>query len=153
MGFRDLYQMEKPKEDNTSKFAFKLLGDKSGYEVSAINNKVVGEIHIPSTYENLPVTKIKKRGFSECSKITKLFIPSTINEIGEKAFFSCFHLNELIFDNPKKDLIIGQLAFCNCYLLKTLNLPNGRPNTSSFLLGETSVRVLFRSTISTIHPP
>lgn len=81
-----------------------------------------GNISIPAKIENAPVTLIHKRAFYR-KKITNAVLPTTLREIGEKAFMINEYLENInIPDNVTE---IGEYAFSNCYSLKTINIPKG----------------------------
>lgn len=57
------------------------------YEIDTINNGVTitrfdclyeGSVNIPSTIEDLPVTKIADSAFQYCDKIVSVMMPSTV---------------------------------------------------------------------------
>ena len=52
-------------------------------------------IIVPSSYNNLPITKIAEDAFSGCSKLTSVTIPDSIIEIGAHAFGSCNSLKSI----------------------------------------------------------
>lgn len=59
-------------------------------------NDATGELNLPESvrYNGVlySVTKIKKNAFRGCKKITSITIPSSINQIGEEAFYGCILL-------------------------------------------------------------
>ena len=62
-----------------------------------------GAITIPSsvTYENktYSVTAIASNAFSECKDLTSIAIPSSINQMGNNAFYGCSGLSKVIVSN------------------------------------------------------
>ena len=93
-----------------------------------------GEIDIPSTWEvpydynvepyeyvTVPVTQISTNAFSDCTKITKVNIPSSVTRIGNMAFNNCDMLEEVTFAGDS--CTFGTNVFYNCRLLKTISLP------------------------------
>lgn len=58
--------------------------------------------------------------FSNCSGLTRLFLPSTITSIGHFAFANCSGLTSLTL--PYKLTSIGEEAFCGCSSLTNLAL-------------------------------
>lgn len=77
-------------------------------------------IVIPEKINNKPVTKIKKKAFQK-TKITSVFIPKSIAEIGEFAFSECTNLKTVIINAAIK--IINYATFSNCTNLKNILLP------------------------------
>ena len=57
-------------------------------------------------------------------------IPDGIREIGEKAFYKCGYISDLIVSDSVKK--IGKEAFYGCYNLKNVFLPDGIENISEF---------------------
>jgi len=56
------------------------------YVVYAANNNISGEVVIPDTYNNLPVTTIANAAFSYCTKITSVTLGKNVNQINGWAF-------------------------------------------------------------------
>ena len=53
----------------------------------------------------------------------RVFIPKSVREIQEGAFFECEKLQEVVFEEESMLKKIGKLAFWNCISLKKINLP------------------------------
>ena len=107
-----------------------------------------GEIEIPATIKNYPVTKVNAAAFSASASITKVALPGTIINIGNNAFYGCTKLAEInipegityIADSafaysgltsavlPDGILTIGGSAFRNCTKLTTVHIPEGVTN-------------------------
>ena len=51
-----------------------------------------------------------------CSDIEKVFIPSTVRELGEDAFCGCERLCEVVFESGSQLETIGDNCFSNCGL-------------------------------------
>jgi hypothetical protein len=84
-----------PAAAGTPGLAFKLTSDGKGYVVS--EGTVKGEVVIPASYNNLPVTKIPDFGFMSNLGIVNLTIPNSVKEIGSKAFASCGNMTSVTF--------------------------------------------------------
>jgi len=75
----------------------KALGFSIDFEITSddiilTNGKdIIGDYIVPSF-----VTKIGKEAFSDNHKITKVFIPSSVKEIGDSAFAYCFNMSEVV---------------------------------------------------------
>ena len=65
-------------------------------------------IEIPSS-----VTNIEKNTFEGCSGLTNIKIPSGVTSIGSRAFMDCENL-EIVIDNSKENVTVGEDAFKNC---------------------------------------
>lgn len=102
------------------------------YEIDTINNGVTitrfdclyeGSVNIPSTIEDLPVTKIADSAFQYCDKIVSVMMPSTVTYIGDYAFCDCASLSSI--NLPSGLISLGTHAFENCGALSSINIPSG----------------------------
>ncbi len=92
-------------------FNFKLL-DNNTYTISAKNTlKIPSVLLIPSLYKGVPITSIGDFGFSDCSSIVTLEIPSSIVSIGNRAFGGCSALTSIVVaeDNQNYCSLNGNL--------------------------------------------
>ncbi len=116
----------KDKKKNSSEgLEFKLTSTGLGYEVSGIADFSYEGIKlvIPSTYNNLPVTKISNEGFYKCLTLTFVEIPQSILSVGENAFKECINLSEVKIEKDSKLTIIENGAFSSCHSLKSFSIP------------------------------
>lgn len=91
-------------------FRFYLINDGTAYEIAGNGSyDTEGEIVIPSRFNGLPVTKIKRAGFSSFRKITKVVIPEGVTGIDEHAFRKCTELKTIVIPSTVTD--IQQQAF------------------------------------------
>lgn len=65
---------------------FSLDYDGASYVVSDCNTSATGHLLIPATYNSLPVTRIGWRAFSNCSSLTSITIPDSIEYVDATAF-------------------------------------------------------------------
>lgn len=116
----------------TENLAYKLLKDKSGYEVSKGNAKLTETLVIPSSYNGLPVKKIATNAFVTFKSLfevipntitTTIVIPETVEIIDSHAFQQYTALTNLILSKGLS--AIGSYAFCDCGMLKKIQLPEG----------------------------
>ena len=109
-----------------------------------------GELVIPQTVEyegvTYTVTEIKMIAFGYTDQITKVTLPGSIRKIGERAFYQCRGLEEVVLSEgleeigamafeqctklskltiPSTVIKIGSAAFGNCKLLQSLHIPAG----------------------------
>lgn len=102
------------------------------YTITKCNTNVEGKIILPSSYNNLPVTKIGTEAFRNCQKITEVIIPEGFLFIGNNAFFQCVKLEKVIISNTVTTLDTG--AFQNCQNLNYVKIGTGLQliNSSAF---------------------
>ncbi len=114
---------EAPKEEEVTPpnvFNFEKYGN--GYKIieATIYN---GEVQIPSTYSDGAVVAIGERVFRENQEITEVTVPSSIVEICDYAFSSCYALTTVRFENGSNLAKIGAHAFYGNEKLNAINLP------------------------------
>lgn len=90
------------------------------YYVKSIGSCTEKRIIIANKCNGKKVVAISADAFKE-TDITSLKIPSTVEKIGNSAFYGCSNLENVTFSENLK--IIGEEAFYNCKL-KTLILPD-----------------------------
>ena len=106
--------------EGTPGLAFKLISDNTGYSVSG--NKVKrGEVRIPASYNNRPVSEIGDYAFSE-TEITGITIPSSVIIIGSGAFTRCTNLTGIII--PSSVRVIHFNAFWECTNIVSITIPS-----------------------------
>ncbi len=57
-----------------------------------------GAVTIPSTINDLPVTRIGDQAFSYCNSLTSITIPASVTSIGDAAFYACDSLMAITVD-------------------------------------------------------
>ncbi len=91
--------------------------------ITTVNKEINGSISIPSSLGGYTVTKIGVGAFRNCSKLTSIYIPSTISVISGSAFDSCSRLTTITI--PDSVTIIDDYAFKNCDALKSVTIGKG----------------------------
>jgi len=107
-------------DNNLSSAWFEPIGNLSPVtEYQVINGGTPpNQVVIPATYNGLPITRIKKNAFKNCTNITSVTIGSNINTIGESAFSDCTNLTSIIL--PSGITSIYGYAFWNCTKLTSV---------------------------------
>lgn len=93
------------------------------YYSSAISRSTTGAITIPSFLGGCPVTSIGDYAFYECTELTSITIPSSVNSLGEYAFTKCRKLTTIAI--PSGVTSIPNCAFKKCSGLKSVSIPLG----------------------------
>ena len=94
---------------------------KGTYSVRA-DEGLEGDVEIPSTYGNTPVTTIAEQAFEGCSNLTSVTIPDSVNKIGWNAFYNCSNLTSVVIPNGVTS--IGREAFYGCKSLTSVVIGN-----------------------------
>ena len=122
--------------DDTKKtdgLTFELMEDGS-YTVSGYTGTDT-EVFIPSVYEGIAVTSIKGNSFKNKGTITAVNIPSSVTEIGAKAFENCSYLATVKYYSEPTSLVIGASAFSGCSSLSSFSLPSTTVEIASRAFG------------------
>ena len=126
VGFNELDFIElfavKAKAADSDILSFELNDDGKSYYVYCSDRSVEGEIVIPDTYNDLPVTHIDETAFAYCMKITNVIIPESVISIGYGAFKYCHGLQTIII--PDSVVSIGDDAFWDCQYIETAVIGN-----------------------------
>ena len=108
-----------------------------GYSVK-VGSATDAEIVIPEKYKGEPVVGIWKEAFQDCTFITSISIPSSVESIGEAAFDGCTGLKSLIIPNSVTN--IGHGVVTNCTALETLTTPIAYSHNISYFFRTQSNR-------------
>ncbi len=85
---------------------------------------------IPEQIEGKSITSIGERAFAENSSITTLSLPTTVNNIGDYAFYSCSNLESVEIRSQSTSTysqsvgVVGAYAYANNPKLTTLTIPS-----------------------------
>ena len=82
------------------------------YTVRGIKDESIENITIPAEHKGIPITKVGKRAFEDCTGLTSITIPESVTSIGEFAFTNCTNLSEVHISNIASWCNID---FCNIY--------------------------------------
>ena len=89
-----------------------------GYSSPAISLSTTGKITIPSEVEGLKVTRIYDYSFRNCTGITEVEVPSSVETIGYDAFYGCTGLKTASLGNGVK--MLDSYVFYGCTSLQTI---------------------------------
>lgn len=111
-------------DTSTPGLIFVLVEGKSEYRLVDAGNeaRLLKNITIPATYNDLPVTEIGTDAFYGYTAVESVTLPSSIKVIGEEAFSSCENLKSITLPNGLKS--IGKEAFADCYDLTSVSIPD-----------------------------
>lgn len=82
-----------------------------------------GEVFIPDSIGDLPVTLIDRQAFKGNTQIHSISIPDSVTEIEYQAFGNCVNLTTVDFGIGIK--VVGSSAFYGCSSLQDVVLPSG----------------------------
>lgn len=74
---------------------------------------IEGAVNIPEKIDGLPVTVIARGAFKDCSGITSVTIPESVQEIRRDAFRNCENLKSVTIYNPNCEIYGEYTTFCN----------------------------------------
>lgn len=98
------------------------LGDENDYIVMDCDENAEGQINIPATFKNKPVTYINVGAFEDCASITGVTIPNSVTGIDFGAFDGCSNLTSITIPNSVTS--IGAEAFGECTKLANITVPD-----------------------------
>jgi len=122
--------------------SYKVKGERVA--IIGCDKNASGELVIPSTYEEKPVTSIGENAFQRCISLESVTIPDSVTSIGRHAFSSCSRLTSIripesvtsiegwTFDYcsrltsvriPESVTSIGKKAFAHCSSLTSVRIP------------------------------
>ena len=85
-----------------------------------------GSVLIPSRMNGLPVVRIGRLAFEECTGIESVIIPDSVISIGSEAFRGCASLESIAI--PDNVISIESNAFRECTSLKNIVIPENVTN-------------------------
>ena len=98
----------------------KMVG--SGTSGDGLTNSSVKAVDIPSIYDGVNVVEICYKAFRGTS-ITSVFIPKTIQYIGNHAFENCYYLSDVRFESNSQLITIEKDIFQNDNNIIKIDLP------------------------------
>ena len=103
-------------------------------EVTGYSEEPAGALSIPSSFiyggHEYDVVSIGDIAFIECSGLTSVTIPDSVNSIGMQAFYGCQNLTSVTI--PDSVTSIGEGVFEECSDLASVTIPNSLTYISGF---------------------
>lgn len=109
-------------KENAGGFTYTPINNSTEYELTKAR-KAKGEVVIPDTYKNKPVTVVGANAFKSVSGVTSIVVGNNVKKIAEHAFYNCSKMTSIVL--PDSLTIIGPGAFQSCYSLQEVTLPAG----------------------------
>lgn len=103
---------------NYNGFEYTVIGDRC--VITGCDSSVNGDIVIPDFIEGRVVTHIEKSAFKDKTLISTVFLPETIESIGDEAFSGCANL--ISFNMPDSVNALGKSVFYKCNNLKEVKI-------------------------------
>ncbi len=91
-------------------------------EVKSVGTCTDTDIIIPSTYEGMPVIKIEAEAFKDCTSLSSVKMPDSMQSIAYAAFAGCTSLRSI--EIPDSVTYIAEYAFADCTSLTEIELPD-----------------------------
>ena len=95
------------KEVNAGPLTYRVTGEK--VSIVSCDKNASGELVIPSTYKEKPVTSIGSSAFSSCTQLTSVRIPDSVASIGDRVFRYCSNLKSLTISNSVTSIVVDSI--------------------------------------------
>lgn len=121
----------------------------SGYMIKGLKKGATldsGYMILPETFNGKKILKINKEAFKDNTEIKAVFIPASVREVGEKAFFGCTELKSVTFlssESASEIAVIGKSAFEGCVNLSEVTLGNSVSRVLEKAFFSTDISTLF----------
>lgn len=80
---------------------------------------LASQVEVPEQIEGLPVTAVDRKAFLSKKNLRRIWLPDTLEEIGDWAFAYCDHLTEIVI--PRRRVSFGKAVFMECRELKRIS--------------------------------
>ena len=108
------------------------------YVVTGLGHSDGSDVVIPSEYNGIKVTEINGRAFNEEPSLESIYIPASVQKIGESAFWGCANLKTVTFDDGSLLTSIGNNAFQKCTSLEEIALGDYVQEIKSFAFDDST---------------
>lgn len=103
--------------------SYKSSDDQNFAEISGAYKHIQGEVYLGAYYGDKKIIGIQKGAFSNCTKITKVYLLDGLMAIEDSAFSGCVSLAEI--EIPETVTHLGNKVFQGCSSLEILTLNEG----------------------------
>ena len=115
---------------------------KEDYIVILETLRNVEKVLIPKEIDGIEVKRIQKKAFLGCKLLKEIYIPDSVEHIGDYAFSLCDHLKTISF--PHKDIKFGQSIFKGDGEIKNIyvrrqDIDSETMDSASYLLGASPI--------------
>ena len=80
---------------------------------------LASQVEVPESIEGLPVTTVDRKAFLSKKNLRRIWLPDTVEEIGDWAFAYCDHLSEITL--PRRAVRFGKAVFMECKELRRIS--------------------------------
>lgn len=120
---------------------YKILGYVDGVDLPLL--------YIPSYIGRKPVVSIAGRAFNASKTLTAVYVPSTVKDIGDSAFFGCNNLDRVSIQGG--NLKIGNRAFAGCRSLKRVVFNGAAAELGDYAFWDCSkIAIYYTQNVTTI---
>lgn len=77
------------------------------------------QVEVPERIEELPVISVDRKAFLSKKNLRRIWLPDTLEEIGDWAFAYCDHLTEIVI--PRRKVRFGKAVFMECKELECIS--------------------------------
>ncbi len=109
---------------------FTYIDNGTNISITDYPTTAVGEVEIPATIINKPVTSINNFAFAGCNSLTSITIPPSVTDIRGTAFSGCSSLTSISI--PSSVIYIGSYAFFGCSSLTSIAIPSSVISIDSY---------------------
>ncbi len=117
------------RDNNEDGVIYTVSDDLSCYYVSGFTDDAVN-VRILREYNGLPVSRIARGAFSECTSLKSIVIEDNITEIGEGAFKDCTELESI--ELPSSISTVSYNMLNGCRSLKSITIPDSITNIDDY---------------------
>lgn len=130
-------------QNESSLYDYVLSEYRTDYILVGLGDYSRTDVIIPTQYNGLPIWKIGEGAFSNQTQIVSIYIPETVNTIGDFAFCGCSGLTEFKISS-ETILRVGKNCLQDCPNLKTVFFDSQYINNPNAFLENTFVeKVVF----------